>query len=31
MMEDPWVAPPEDVYELTRDVADAPARAAARS
>ncbi|MCC6339583.1 MAG: argininosuccinate synthase [Acidimicrobiia bacterium] len=23
-MEDPWVAPPDDVYELTRDVADAP-------
>ena len=24
MMEDPWVAPPDDVYALTRDVADAP-------
>ncbi len=23
-MEDPWVAPPADVYELTRGVADAP-------
>lgn len=23
-MEDPWVAPPDDVYELTRHVADAP-------
>jgi argininosuccinate synthase len=23
-MEDPWVAPPEDVYEITRAVADAP-------
>jgi argininosuccinate synthase len=24
MMEDPWVAPPEDVYEITRAVANAP-------
>jgi argininosuccinate synthase len=23
-MEDPWVAPPEDVYEMTRSVANAP-------
>ncbi len=23
-MEDPWVAPPEDVYEITRSVANAP-------
>jgi argininosuccinate synthase len=25
ILEDPWVAPPADVYELTREVADAPA------
>jgi len=24
MMEDPWVAPPDDAYALTRNVADAP-------
>ena len=24
MMEDPWVAPPDDVYAITRNVADAP-------
>jgi argininosuccinate synthase len=24
ILEDPWVAPPEDVYDLTRAVADAP-------
>ncbi|MGZ6969361.1 MAG: argininosuccinate synthase, partial [Acidimicrobiia bacterium] len=24
IMEDPWVAPPEDVYEITRSVANAP-------
>ncbi len=25
ILEDPWVAPPEDIYELTSDPADAPA------
>ena len=25
IIEDPWVAPPEDVYEITRSVRDAPA------
>jgi argininosuccinate synthase len=27
ILEDPWVAPPEDVYALTRSVRDAPAEA----
>ena len=27
MMEDPWVAPPDDAYALTRNVADAPTEA----
>ena len=31
ILEDPWVAPPEDVYEITRSVARRAARAASRS